>query len=70
MSEIKVNSNNLDEEQSGQRFTIQPYQFEPCIISDAADTGNESRSGNEDMEGSENENTNPEKENSDWYTCM
>ena len=70
MSEIEVNSNNFDEEQDGQRFTIQPYQFEPRINLDAADTDNESRSSDEDMEGSEDENTNPEQENSDWYTCM
>ena len=69
MSEIEVNSNNFDEEQDGQSFTIQ-YQFEPRINSDAADTDNESRSSDEDMEGSEDENTNPEQENSDWYTCM
>ena len=37
MSEIEVNSNNFDEEQDGQRFTIQPYQFEPRINSDAAE---------------------------------
>lgn len=70
MSEIEVNSNNFDEEQDGQRFTIEPYQFEPCTNSDAADTDNESRSGYIDMEGSEAENTNPRQENSDWYTCM
>lgn len=70
MSEIEVNSNNFDEEQDGQRFTIQPYQFEPRINSDAADTDNESRSGDEDMEGSEDENTNPRQENSDWYVAM
>ena len=70
MSEIEVNSNNFDEEQDGQRFTIEPYQFEPCINSDAADTDNESRSGDEDMQGGEDENTNPRQENSDWYTCM
>ena len=70
MSEIEVNSNNFDEEQDDQSFTIQPYQFEPRINSDAADTDIESRSSDEDMEGSEDENTNPEQENSDWYTCM
>ena len=59
MSEIEANSNNFDEEQDGQRFTIQPYQFEPRINLDAAHTDSESRSGNEDMEGSEDENTNP-----------
>ena len=70
MSEIEVNFNNFDEEQDGQRFTIQPYQFEPHINSDATDTDNESRSGDEDMEGSEDENTTPRQKNSDWYTCM
>ena len=70
MFEIEANSNNFDEEQDGQRFTIQPYQFEPCINSDAADTDNESRSGEADMEGSEDENTNPWQEISDWYVVM
>ena len=70
MSEIDANSNNFDEEQDGPRFNIQPYQFEPRINSDTADTDNESRSGDEDMEGSEGENTNPRQENSDWYVAM
>ena len=70
MSEIEANSNNFDEEQDGQRFNIQPYQFQSCINSDAAVTDNESRSGDEDMEGSEGENTNPRQENSDWYVAM
>ena len=70
MSEIEANSCNFDEEQDGQRFNIQPYQFEPRRNSDAAETDNESRSGDEDMEGSEGENTNPRLENSDWYVAM
>ena len=70
MSGIEANSNTFDEEQDGQGFTIQPYQFEPRINSDAADTDNESRSGDEDMEGSEEENTDPRQENSDWYVAM
>ena len=70
MSEIEANSSNFDEEQDGQRFNIQPYQFEPRRNSDAAETDNESRSGDEDMEGSEGENTNPRLENSDWYVAM
>ena len=69
MSEFEANSNNFDEEQDGQRVSIQPYQFEPRINSDAADTDNESRSGDENM-GSEEENTNPRQENSDWYVAM
>ena len=69
-SEIDTNSNNFDKEQDGQRFNIQPYQFEPHINLDAADTDNESLSGDEDMEGSEGENTNPQQENSDWYVAM
>ena len=69
MSEFEANSNNFDEEEDGQRFTIQPYQFEPRINSDAADTDNESRSGDENM-GSEEEDTNPRQENSDWYVAM
>ena len=70
MSDIEANSSNFDEEQDGQRFNIQPYQFEPRRNSDAAETDNESRSGDEDMEGSEGENTNPWLENSDWYVAM
>ena len=70
MSDIEANSSNFDEEQDGQRFNIQPYQFEPRRNSDAAETDNESRSGDEDMEGSEGENTNPRLENSDWYVAM
>ena len=70
MSGIEANSNTFDEEQDGQGFTIQPYQFEPRINSDAVDTDNESRSGDEDMEGSEEENTDPRQENSDWYVAM
>ena len=70
MSEIEANSSNFDEEQDGERFNIQPYQFEPRRNSDAAETDNESRSGDEDMEGSEGENTNPRLENSDWYVAM
>ena len=70
MSEIEANSSNFDEEQDGQRFNIQPYQFAPRRNSDAAETDNESRSGDEDMEGSEGENTNPRQENSDWYVAM
>ena len=69
MSEFEASSNNFDGEQDGERFTIQPYQFEPRIDSDAADTDNESRSGDENM-GSEEENTNPRQENSDWYVAM
>ena len=70
MSDIEANSSDFDEEQDGQRFNIQPYQFEPRRNSDAAETDNESRSGDEDMEGSEGENTNPRLENSDWYVAM
>ena len=70
MSDIEANSSNFDEEQDGQRFNIQPYQFEPRRNSDAAETDNESCSGDEDMEGSEGENTNPRLENSDWYVAM
>ena len=70
MSDIEAHSSNFDQEQDGQRFNIQPYQFEPRRNSDAAETDNESRSGDEDMEGSEGENTNPRLENSDWYVAM
>jgi len=45
MSEAGSSFDNFDDEQDGERFTIQPYQFEPCINLDEA----ESLSGEEPM---------------------
>jgi len=49
MSEADSSLDNFDNEQDSQRFTIQPYQFEPRISSDGA----ESLSGEEPMESDE-----------------
>ena len=62
MSEAGSSFDNFDDEQDGERFTIQPYQFEPRINSDEA----ESLSGEEAME-SDQERVNSRLENSDWY---
>ena len=48
-----------------ERATIQPYQFEPRVSSDEA----ESLSGEETME-SDEEGANPRLENSDWYVAL
>jgi len=65
MSEAGSSFDNFDDEQDGERFTIQPYQFEPRINSDEA----ESLSGEEPME-SDEEGANPRLENSDWYVAL
>lgn len=69
MSASGAAAHNFDEEREGQRFTIQPYQFEPRVNSDEAVRDNESMSGEEAM-GSEEENINPRLENSDWYVAV
>ena len=69
MTEPGAASDNFDGERGSERFTIQPYQFEPRVNSDEADSDNESRSGDEAME-SDVENTNPRLENSDWYVTI
>ena len=58
-------SDNFDEEQDVGSFSIKPYQYEPRINSDDADSNPEGRSGDESM-GSDEE-TNPRLQNSDWY---
>ena len=65
MSEAGSSLDNFDDEQDSNRFTIQPYQFEPRINSDEA----ESPSGEESME-SDEEGANPRLENSDWYVAL
>ena len=64
MSEAGSSLDNFDDEQDSNRFTIQPYQFEPRINSDEA----ESLSGEESMESDEG--ANPRLENSDWYVAL
>ena len=64
MSAARSSFDNFDDEQDAERFSIQPYQFEPRINSDEA----ESLSGEESME-SEEEGANPRLENSDWYVA-
>ena len=65
MSEAGSSFDNFDDEQDSERFTIQPYQFEPRVNSDEA----ESLSGEETME-SDEEDANPRLENSDWYVAL
>ena len=65
MSRAGSSFDNFDEEQDGERFSIQPYQFEPRNDSDEA--GN--LSGEKSME-SEEEGANPRLENSDWYVAL
>lgn len=66
MSESGSASDNFDEEHDGEGFTIQPYQFEPRINSDEA----ESLSGEEANMESDEEHANPRLENSDWYVAL
>ena len=65
MSEAGSSFDNFDDEQDSERLTIQPYQFEPRVNSDEA----ESLSGQETME-SDEEGANPRLENSDWYVAL
>jgi len=65
MSKAGSSFDNFDDEQDGQRFSIQPYQFEPRVSSDEA----ESLSGKEHMESDEG-GANPRLENSDWYVAL
>lgn len=67
MAKCGCNSNSFDGERDSERFTIQPYQFEPRIDSDEADSNpEEGVSGDE----SDNETTNPRLQNSDWYVRL
>ena len=65
MSEAGSSFDNFDDEQDAERFSIQPYQFEPRINSDEA----ESLSGEESMK-SEEEGANSRLENSNWYLAL
>ena len=60
-------SKNFSGDNDSERFTIQPYQFEPRIDSDEADSIPEGGiSGDE----SDIETTNPRLQNSDWYVSL
>ena len=65
MSEAGSSFDNFDDEFDSERLSIRPYQFEPRVNSDEA----ESLSGEESME-SEEEGANPQLENSDWYVAL
>lgn len=67
MAESGSSSKNLSGDNDSERFTIQPYQFEPRIDSDEADSIPEGGiSGDE----SDIETTNPRLQNSDWYVSL
>ncbi|XP_044167094.1 P2X purinoceptor 7-like [Acropora millepora] len=66
MAESGSSSKNFSGDNDSERFTIQPYQFEPRIDSDEADSIPEGGiSGDE----SDIETTNPRLQNSDWCAC-
>ena len=67
MAESGSSSKNFDGENDSERFTIQPYQFEPRIDSDEAESNPE-----EGMSGDESdiETVNPRLQNSDWYVSL
>ena len=67
MAESGSSSKNFDGEKDSERFTIQPYQFEPRRDSDEAYSNpEEGISGHEiDIE-----TTNPRLQNSDWYVRL
>ena len=67
MAESGSSSKNLSGDNDSERFTIQPYQFEPRIDSDEADSIPEGGiSGDE----SDIEITNPRLQNLDWYVSL
>jgi len=65
MSNSGSESDIFDEEQDYQRFAIQPYQFEPRVNSDEADSNAEDLPDDESMESGDE--LNSRLENSDWY---
>ena len=58
MAKFGSDSDNFDEEWDIQRFTIQPYQFEPRRDSGEADSNPEDQA------------TNPRLQNLDWYVLV
>ena len=67
MAESGSSWKNFSGDNDSERFTIQPYQFEPRIDSDEADNIPEGGiSGDE----SDIETTNPRLQSSDWYFSL
>ena len=66
MAKSGSDSDNFDEERDIQRFTIQPYQFEPRRDSGEADSNPEDLASDE----SDDEATNPRLQNLDWYVLV
>jgi len=65
MSRSCSDSDNFDKEQEGGRFTIQPYQFEPRVDSDEAESHSDSEQLSDD-----DETANPRMQNSDWHVMI
>ena len=65
MSNSGSESDIFHEEQDYQRSAIQPYQFEPRVNSDEADSNAEDLPDDESMESGDE--LNSRLENSDWY---
>ena len=67
MAESRFSSKNFSGDKDSERFTIHPYQFEPMIDSDEADSipGGSISGGESDIE-----TTNPRLQNSDWYVSL
>lgn len=68
MSRSGSDSDNFDEDQGAESFTIQPYQFEPRINSDEAES--HISEGLSSDESSGDETGNPRMQNSDWYVVI
>ena len=67
MAESRSSSKNFDGEKDSERFTIQPYQFEPRRDSDEADSNPEEGISGDEID---IETTNPRLRNSDWYVRL
>ena len=67
MAESGSSSKNFDGEKDSERFTIQPYQFEPRRDADEADSNPEEGISGDEID---IETTNPRLQNSDWYVSL
>ena len=67
MTESGSSSKNFDGEKDSERFTIQPYQFEPRRDSGEADSNPEEGISGDEID---IETTNPRLQNSDWYVRL
>ena len=65
MSRFGSDSDNFDEEQEVGRLTIKPYQFEPRVDLDEAESHSDG-----DQLSDDDEATNPRMQNSDWYVMI